>query len=77
MSLEAQLLSMLQCLLLKLNMISDKLDAVVAAMANFDISKANFDISNRRAPSCPLATSEDIFERQGPCCATLFYLFIY
>ena len=60
MSLEEQLRSMQQCFLLKLDIISDKLDAVVAAMSNCDIS-------NRPTPSGPLATSEDIHERQAPC----------
>ena len=60
MSLEERLLSMQQCFLSKLDIISDKLDAVVAAMSNCDIS-------NRPTPSGPLATSEDIHERQAPC----------
>ena len=60
MSLEQQLLSMQQCLHMKLNTISDKLDAVVAAMSHCDIS-------NRPTPSGLLATSEDIHERQASC----------
>ena len=64
MSLEERLLSMQQCLLSKLDIISDKLDAVVAAMSYCDIS-------NRPTPSGLLATSEDIHERQAPCVPTL------
>ena len=60
MSLEERLLSMQQCLLSKLDIISDKLDAVVATMSHRDIS-------NRLALSGLLATSEDIHERQVPC----------
>ena len=53
MSLEEQLRSMQQCFLLKLDIISDKLDAVVAAMSHCDIS-------NRPAPSGLLAASEAV-----------------
>ena len=60
MSVEEQLRSMQQCFLLKLDIISDKLDAVVAAMSNCGIS-------NQPTPSGALATSEDIHERQAPC----------
>ena len=60
MSLEERLLSMQQCFLSKLDIIPDKLDAVVAAMSNCGIS-------NRPTPSGALATSEDIHERQAPC----------
>ena len=84
MSLEERLLSMQQCLLSKLDIISDKLDAVVAAMSHCDIS-------NRPATSGLLATSEDIHERQVPCvtlatlhekalcscCLSRFYLVSY
>ena len=60
MSLEEQLRSMQQCFLLKLDIISDKLDAVLAAMSNCGII-------NQPTPSAALATSEDIHERQAPC----------
>ena len=60
MRLEERLLSMQQCFLSKLDIIPDKLDAVVAAMSHCDIS-------NRPTPSGLLATSEDIHERQAPC----------
>ena len=56
MSLEERLLSMQQCFLSKLDIISDKLDAVVATMSHRDIS-------NRPALSGLLATSEDIHKR--------------
>ena len=69
MSLEERLLSMQQCFLSKLDIIPDKLDAVVAAMSHCDIS-------NRPTPSGLLAAGEDIHERQGPC-VTPFYLFSY
>ena len=59
MSLEKQLLFMQQCLLLKLDIISDKLDAVLAAMSHCDIS-------NWPTPLGLSATSEDIHERQVP-----------
>ena len=84
MSLEERLLSMQQCLLSKLDIISDKLDAVVATMSHRDIS-------NRPALSGLLATSEDIHKRQVPCvtpatlhekalcscCLSKFYLVSY
>ena len=60
MSLEERLLFMQQCLLSKLDIISDKLDAVVATMSHRDIN-------NRLALSGLLATSEDIHKRQVPC----------
>ena len=60
MSLEERLLFMQQCLLSKLDIISDKPDAVVAMMSHRDIS-------NRPALSGLLATSEDIHKRQVPC----------
>ena len=58
-SLEQRLLYMQQCLLLKLDIISDKLDAVLAAMSHCDIS--NWPTSSGLS-----ATSEDIHERQVP-----------
>ena len=84
MSLEERLLSMQQCLLSKLDIISDKLDAVVATMSHRDIS-------HRLALSGLLATSEDIHKRQVPCvtpatlhekalcscCLSKFYLVSY
>ena len=60
MSLEERLLFMQQCLLSKLDIISDKLDAVVATMSHRDINI-------RPALSGLLATSEDIHKRQVPC----------
>jgi len=62
MCLQERLLSMQQCLLSKLDIISDKLDAVVATMSHRDIS-------NRPALSGLLATSENIHKRQVPCVA--------
>ena len=53
MSLEERLLSMQQCFLSKLDIIPDKLDAVVAAMSHCDIS-------NRPTPSGLLAASEAV-----------------
>ena len=84
MSLEERLLFMQQCLLSKLDIISDKLDAVVAAMSHCDVS-------NRPTLSGLLATSEDIHKRQVPCvtpatlhekalcscCLSRFYLVSY
>ena len=64
MSVEEQLRSMQQCLQLKLDTISDKLDAVIAAMSNCGISI-------QPTPSGALATSKDIHERQAPCVTTL------
>ena len=60
MSLGERLLSMQQCFLSKLDIISDKLDAVVAAMSHCHIS-------NGPTPSGLLAASEDIHEHQAPC----------
>jgi len=60
MSAVEQLRSMQQCLLLKLDIISGKLDAVIAAMSNCGISI-------QPTPSGALATSKDIHERQAPC----------
>ena len=51
--LEEQLLSMQQCFLSKLDIIPDKLDAVVAAMSHCDIS-------NRPTTSGLLAASEAV-----------------
>ena len=60
MSVQEQLRSMQWCFQSKLDIISDKLDAVVAAMSHCDIS-------NRPTPSGLLAAGEDIHERQAPC----------
>ena len=60
MSAVEQLRSMQQCLLLKLDIISGKLDAVIAAMSNCGISI-------QPTPSGALAASKDIHERQAPC----------
>ena len=60
MSLEERLLSMQQCLLSKLDIISDKLDAVVAAMSHCDIT-------SRPTPSGLLAAVEVIQGSQAPC----------
>ncbi len=53
MGLEERLLSMQQCFLLKLDIIPDKLDAVVAAISHCDIS-------NRPTPSGLLVASEAV-----------------
>ena len=60
MSVQEQLRSMQRCFQSKLDIISDKLDAVVATMSHRDISI-------RCALSGLLATSEDIHKRQVPC----------
>ena len=60
MSVQEQLRSMQWCFQSKLDIISDKLDAVLAAMSNCGII-------NQPTPSGALATSEDIHERQAPC----------
>ena len=64
MSVQEQLRSMRRCFESKLDIISDKLDAVLAAMSNCGII-------NQPTPSAALATSEDIHERQAPCVPTL------
>ena len=53
MSVQEQLRSMQRCFQSKLDIISDKLDAVVAAMSHCDIS-------NRPTPSGLLAASEAV-----------------
>ena len=60
MILEERLLSMQQCFLSKLDIISDKLDAVVAAMSHCGIS-------SRPTPSGLLAVAEVIQGSQAPC----------
>ena len=60
MSVQEQLRSMQRCFQSKLDIISDKLDAVLAAMSNCGISI-------QPTPSGALATSKDIHERQAPC----------
>ena len=58
--LEERFLFMQQCFLSQFVIISDKLDAVVAAMSQCDIS-------NRPTPSGLLAAVEDIQGSQAPC----------
>ena len=58
--LEERFLSMQQCFLSQVVIISDKLDAVVAAMSHCDIS-------NRPTPSGLLTAVEDIQGSQAPC----------
>ena len=60
MSAVEQLRSMQQCLLLQLDIISGKVDAVIAAMSNCRMTI-------QPTPSGALATSKDIHERQAPC----------
>ena len=60
MSAVEQLRSMQQCLLLKLDIISGKLDAVIATMSNCGITI-------QPTPSGAFAMSKDIHERQAPC----------
>ena len=64
MSVQEQLRSMQRCFQSKLDIISDKLDAVLAAMSNCGII-------NQPTPPGALALSEDIHERQAPCVTTL------
>ena len=58
--LEERFLSMQQCFLSQLVIISDKLDAVVAAMSHPGIS-------NQPTPSGLLTAVEDIQKSQAPC----------